>query len=72
MHNSPCAAQDAAVALPVKQLVSPVTLYPVLHAKLQRDPEARLELHVPRLPLVGALREHAAMQAQSEWAKVAC
>ena len=48
------------MADPNVQDVAPETVYPELQLNLQLDPEARLKLHVPRLPLAGAVREHPA------------
>lgn len=46
--------QVASVSLPLLQLDSPDTMYPLLHAGAQVAPDARVEVQVPTLPFVGA------------------
>jgi hypothetical protein len=36
----------------------PVCAYPVLHVGVQELPLARLDVHVPKAPLVGAVTAH--------------
>ena len=49
----------AAVSWPVsEQLVGPEAAYPWLHAGWHRVPGARLLMHVPKFPLMGAVKLH--------------
>jgi hypothetical protein len=53
--HTPVAHVAAVSTPPAEQLVAPDTPYPALHAGWHVAPSARVLVHVPRPPLVGAV-----------------
>ncbi len=60
IHTAVAHVAAVTVVPPAAQLVGPDTPYPSLHKNWHEAPAARLLVHVPSAPLVGAITAHGA------------